>query len=339
MRVNKELSHSGYRTHHGQKYDDRFKRRNRRYDDYHFRSNRESSLRTTLKSRCHRYEEYSTAPSNRKDKDQLSSYENHKSSSSRFDHPTNNPEIYSPLLLVNQQNLYDGQHPDALLYKASQSMPSRGLTSNYIDSERNRYSSPPPVSCYSTYRRENTHSSPSSYRNEYISRNGTDQHTRNEYRSPTPPPIEPLPIRSSTVDSYKDLYRSNDYNNRSQQFNIESNRNNSPRAYHPIVPTQSSIHRSDSYRTSSAIRMSSHPPLSSSNSSSYVTHDQFTQSIPPMRENDYRIRDYGMTTSIDHRQIVANDYCLSSSYQDRSNLKQRSGSNFDDSEFQRPMRR
>ncbi|CAF5114003.1 unnamed protein product, partial [Rotaria magnacalcarata] len=221
MRVNKELSHSGYRTHHGQKYDDRFKRRNRRYDDYHFRSNRESSLRTTLKSRRHRYEEYSTAPSSRKDNDQLSSYENHKSSSSRFDHPTNNPEIYSPLLLVNQQNRYDGQHPDALLYKASQSMPSRGLTSNYIDSERNRYSSPPPVSCYSTYRRENTHSSPSSYRNEYISRNGTDQHTRNEYRSPTPPPIEPLPIRSSTVDSYKDLYRSNDYNNRSQQFNIE----------------------------------------------------------------------------------------------------------------------
>ena len=94
--------------------------------------------------------------------------------------------------------------------------------------------------------------------------------------------------------------------------------------------------------------MPSPPPLSSS-SSSYISRDQYAQSLPPpMREIDYRTRDYGMTLSMDHHQATSNassssdryhdDYNPSCSYRDRSNLK-RSRTGFNENEAKRPMRR
>ncbi|CAF3662855.1 unnamed protein product [Rotaria sp. Silwood1] len=344
MRVNKELSQNGYSSHHRRKYDDRLKRRNYRHDDHQSRSNGNYSSHISLKSHHNRYESCTSSPSlNRKDNNQSNYYDNHVSS--RFNRQTNSPDIYSPLS-IDQPIVSDRQHPDALYYKSSQSMPDRDLPSHYIDSERNRYS----PSLSSAYRRDNYHSSPSlpSYRNDCISRNNNnnDLYIRNEYRSPTPPVLAPLSTRS-TVDSYNDMYRPNDYNNRSQHYDIESNRNGSSRTYHSMTSTPSSIHRSDSYRISSTTQMSSPsslPTLSSSSAS--MIHDLYTQPFSSIREIDYRARDYGMTTSMDYRQTVSNkssdhydnDYCSSSSYRDRSNLK-RSRSSLHENKSKRPMRR
>ncbi|CAF2744239.1 unnamed protein product [Rotaria sp. Silwood2] len=364
MRVNKELSQNGYQSHHRRKYDDRLKRKNYRHEDHQSRSNGNYSSRTSLKShhyQQHRHENYTSLRSsspllNRKDNDQSNYYDNHPSLSSRFNRQTNSPDIHSPLT-IDQPIVSDRPPPAALYYKSSQSMRDRSLSSHYIDSERSRYS----PSSSSAYRRDDSHRSPSmsSYRNDHVSRNNNnnDLYIRNEYRSPTSPVLAPLSTRS-TVDSYNDIYRQNDYNNRSQHYDIGSNRNGSSRAYHPITSTPSSIHRSDSYRISSTTRMSSPsslPTLSSSSSSAaaaatasaYMIHDQYTQPFSSMREIDYRTRDYGMTTSIDYHQTLSNkssdrydnDYCSSSSsYRGRSNLK-RSRSSFDENESKRLMRR
>ncbi|CAF0886195.1 unnamed protein product [Rotaria sordida] len=362
MRVNKELSQNGYRSHHERKYDDRLRRRNYHHDDHQSHRNGNYSSHTSLKSQHyqhHRHENYrsshSSSPSlNRKDNNQ-SNYDDNHPSSSRFDRPTNSPDIYSPLS-IDQPIISDRLHPTVLYNKSSSSMPDRGLPSHYINSERNRYS-PSPLSSLA-YRRDNSYPSPSlsSYRNDYIPRNNNnnnnnnnDLYIRNEHRSPTPSVLAPLSTRS-TVDTYNDVYRQNDSNNRSQHYDIGSNPNGSSRAYHPMTSTPSSNHHSDSYRISSTTRMSSPSSLptlsaSSSSSSAYIIYDQSTQPFSSRREIDYQTRDYGLTTSMDYRQIVSNkssdrydnDYC-SSSFRDRSNLK-RSRSNFNENESKRRMRR
>jgi hypothetical protein len=118
-----------------------------------------------------------------------------------------------------------------------------------------------------------------------------------------------------------------------------ANRNGLSREYSMTSP----IYRSDPYRTSSVIPMPSSPPPSLSSSSSSAARDQYAQTLlPSMREVDYRPRDYGMTVSVDHRQINSNnssdryhdDYHSTSSYRGRMNLK-RSRSNFNENGFKR----
>ncbi len=92
-----------------------------------------------------------------------------------------------------------------------------------------------------------------------------------------------------------------------------------------ITSQPSPVYRSDPYPTSS-----------------YVPRDQYTPSLEPMREVDYRTRDYGMPTSIDYHPTVSNKssdrYHSSSSYRDRPTLK-RARSNFHENRSKRPMRR
>ena len=61
-----------------------------------------------------------------------------------------------------------------------------------------------------------------SYRNErsmdYTSRNpSNDLYIRNEYRPPSPSSLASLSVR---VDPYGDLYRGNDYDTRSERYDI-----------------------------------------------------------------------------------------------------------------------
>jgi len=89
------------------------------------------SSRISLKSRHHHHHHHH----NRIGNNQSSSYKDH-----RFDRQTNNHDIYSTLL-IDQPSLSDGLPPPAdSYYSSSQSTRDRGLSSHYIDSERNRYS-------------------------------------------------------------------------------------------------------------------------------------------------------------------------------------------------------
>ncbi len=120
-------------------------------DDYHSGTNGNHPSRILPKSRYHHDEEYSSSPSlNRIDNGQSTHYDKHSSSSSsRVDRQTNNRDIY-PQLLTDQFTLPGGPPPTVLYYNSSQSIRDRGLSSHYVDSERNRY--PPPLSSSSTYR-------------------------------------------------------------------------------------------------------------------------------------------------------------------------------------------
>jgi len=90
------------------------------------------SSRISLKSRHHHHHHHNH---NRIGNNQSSSYKDH-----RFDRQTNNHDIYSTLL-IDQPSLSDGLPPPAdSYYSSSQSTRDRGLSSHYIDSERNRYS-------------------------------------------------------------------------------------------------------------------------------------------------------------------------------------------------------
>ncbi|CAF1166056.1 unnamed protein product [Adineta steineri] len=182
--------------------------------------------------------------------------------------------------------------------------------------------------------------SSSSYRHNYISRNnGNDLYIHDEYRSPTPP------SNRNTTDAYNDIYQTNDYNNRSERYDIAQNRCSSSRDY-TMTSVPSPSYRSDPYRTSSNIPSSSSPSSSSAaaiSSSLYIPRDQYIQSLPSVREIDCRSRTYGMSTSMDHGQIITNKssdhyYDNHRSYRERSNLK-RLRSNFHNIETKRLMRR
>jgi len=89
------------------------------------------SSRISLKSRHDHHHHHH----NRIGNNQSNSYKDH-----RFDRQTNNHDIYSTLL-IDQPSLSDGLPPPIdSYYSSSQSTRDRGLSSHYIDSERNRYS-------------------------------------------------------------------------------------------------------------------------------------------------------------------------------------------------------
>ena len=53
---------------------------------------------------------------------------------------------------------------------------------------------------------------------DYSSRNtNNDIYMRTEYRPPSPPSLAPLSVRG---DPYGDIYRANDYNTRSERYDI-----------------------------------------------------------------------------------------------------------------------
>ncbi|CAF3597034.1 unnamed protein product [Adineta steineri] len=326
MRVDTGHPHNGYRSHHGRKYDDRLKQRNYRNNDYHSHINKNHRSCISQTSRHQQNDDYS--PSNRIGNSPGTYFP------TRSDRSINNHDTY-PLLLTEQTDLSSGLPPTGSYYNSSPLIRDRNLSSHYTDSERNRYQPS------TNYRRDNSPpASSSSYRHNYISRNnGNDLYIHDEYRSPTPP------SNRNTTDAYNDIYQTNDYNNRSERYDIAQNRCSSSRDY-TMTSVPSPSYRSDPYRTSSNIPSSSSPSSSSAaaiSSSLYIPRDQYIQSLPSVREIDCRSRTYGMSTSMDHGQIITNKssdhyYDNHRSYRERSNLK-RLRSNFHNIETKRLMRR
>ncbi|UJR08727.1 hypothetical protein I4U23_012984 [Adineta vaga] len=339
MRVDIERSRNGYRSQRGRKlYNERFKRRNYRKDDYHIRTN--GNLPSHILEKPHRYPKEDYSPSNRTSNDPLNY------PSTRLDRHKTNHDIYTPLL----NNLSGGLSPTALYYNSSSTRDHNSF-SHYTNSERNRYH-PSSLSSSATYRRDISPlpSTSSSYRDEYIPRsNHNDSYIHKEYHSQTP-----VTLRSNT-DTYNDTYQTNDYNSRSERYDITPKRNCSSRDY-AIVSVPSSVYHPDSYRTSSSIPLSSSSssslPLTSSSSSSLysATREQYIQAFPSVREIDYRSRTYEMGKSMDQRYISSNkpsdhyyddeqeDQYRSSSYSNHSNFK-RPRTHFNDNACKRSMRR
>ncbi|CAF1098322.1 unnamed protein product [Adineta ricciae] len=324
-------------------YDERLKYRSHRNDDdYHIDSNGNPPSRGLEKSRHYANEEYSS--SNRIANDCLNY------SSMRLDRQKTSRDIYTPPLT----NLSGGLSPTDLYY-SSLSTRGRNALSHYPNSERSRYPSPPHPHP-SIYRRDASPRPSSSYREDYVPRsNHNESYVSDDYRS-----LTPVSLRSNT-DTYNDTYQTNDYTSRPERYditllqNIFTKRNGSSRDY-AIASIPSPIYRSDTYRTSSSIPLSSSSssssslPLTSSSSSLYTTREQYSQAFPSGQEIDYRSRTYGMETPTDSRHINSNktssryyaenedDQYRSSSYSNRSNFK-RSRTSYIENEYKRSLRR
>ncbi|CAF0837303.1 unnamed protein product [Adineta steineri] len=349
-------NYRGHSTHDNDNNNSNYSSRNSPNNGYNYRSSRNSLNSRPILSRNgpsthyrhHRNNEddddypHSSHPStssssssnriNNGHNSQSNYYDNRSSSSSsRYDRSSNHREIYpsllddQPILSKGPPSYYSNSQPLPLLRDRPLQLPP----SQYNDIDQNRYL--PSSSSSSNYRRDNSPPFVSSHRNErsmdYIPRNiNNDIYMRGNYRPPTSPSLTSL---SARVDPYGDTYRTNEYNTRSERYDIPLNRNNTSSRDYPMA---SSTYRNDLYRSSSNASMQS-------SSSTYMIREQYPLDInyrPVSQSRDYEnVSMSSRTSSMDHRDGVPrnsrdrnhNDY--QSSYQDRPNLK-RSGSRYND---------